>query len=206
MSSAFSCSCEFVCLSVCLFVHALKRKRLEPSAPTWYSIWQAVGIYWPWGQKVKGQLRGVNLHVDTTARFSNSNTPGTIILAEYSKLDDHSPVTICSLNVICHVYWKMFPYMDLYSCYCRWTLLLRARTGYQRRQSWAERESHNCVLRSSNMKTIIMISEHATRRKTRHWQFGTTQWHSAKSNRSSCCMLLLMMLQFCLASQPHIPY
>jgi len=102
----------------------------------------------------------VNLHVDTTARFSNSNTPGTIILAEYSKLDDHSPVTICSLNVICHVYWKMFPYMDLYSCYCRQTLL-RARTGYQRRQSWAERESHNCVLRSSNMKTIIMISEHA---------------------------------------------
>ena len=56
-----------VCLFVCLFVRALKGKRLELSAHILYSS-RSAGMHWPRDQKVKGQGHTITITV-TVARL-----------------------------------------------------------------------------------------------------------------------------------------
>ena len=70
-------------LCVCVCSHS--KRRMTWAINTWYTypLWEDLGMYWPSGQKVKGQghkvmkcAASVGMHVDMTARVSNRQCDG----------------------------------------------------------------------------------------------------------------------------------
>ena len=75
---------------------ALEGKRLELAAQKLVDPWQDLGMHWPWGQKVKGQILTITLELDHILLNNNSILFNNII--HYSLIIHLWPLTSGSVH------------------------------------------------------------------------------------------------------------
>ena len=93
---AFSCFSESLCVCDC---PCSERKRLKLSTPQ--SLYWGVGyigVRWLWGHNVKGWMRDVFLHVDTTAQHSSSRL--CLVVRPCGRLKLSTPQSLTEIRYI----------------------------------------------------------------------------------------------------------